>query len=157
LHTLVLSFNRLAALDGAALAALPALRHLDVSHNALTRLEPAETRQLPAGLESLDSSHNAIARIGGLARCVGLRALTLSHNRLRSASGLEHLQRLEQLDLGHNLLSAPLAVRPLGFCRALAVLVLEGNPLAGQPRYRPTLTGLLPHVKAVDRRALPPS
>lgn len=45
----------------------------------------------------------------------------------------------------------------LSFNRSLKLLWLEGNPLATSPRYRPTLTCLLPHVRTIDLRGMPPS
>lgn len=71
--------------------------------------------------------------------------------------GLEHLSLLEQLDLGNNLISKAASARALSFNRSLKLLWLEGNPLAEHPRYRPALTCLLPHVRAVDSRGMPPS
>lgn len=64
---------------------------------------------------------------------------------------------MEQLDLGHNAISKAASARCLSFNRSLKLLWLEGNPLAKHPRYRPTLTCLLPHVRAIDRRGMPPS
>lgn len=80
--------------------------------------------------------------------------LLLCHKRVQ---GLEHLSLLEQLDLGQNLISKTASARALSFNRSLKLLWLEGNPLARHPRYRPTLTCLLPHVRAIDRRGMPPS
>ena len=76
---------------------------------------------------------------------------------LQRVQGLEHLSLLEQLDLGNNLISKAASARTLSFNRSLKLLWLEGNPLARHPRYRPTLTCLLPHVRAVDSRGMPPS
>lgn len=75
----------------------------------------------------------------------------------KSSSGLEHLSLLEQLDLGHNLISKPVSARALSFNRSLKLLWLEGNPLAKGSRYRAALTCLLPHVRAIDLRGMPPS
>lgn len=71
--------------------------------------------------------------------------------------GLEHLSLLEQLDLGNNLISKAVSARALSFNRSLKLLWLGGNPLARHPRYRPTLTCLLPHVRSIDSRGMPPS
>lgn len=75
----------------------------------------------------------------------------------QSTLGLEHLSLLEQLDLGHNLISKAVSVRALSFNRSLKLLWLEGNPFAADPRYRPTLICLLPHVRAIDRKGMPRS
>lgn len=75
----------------------------------------------------------------------------------QTSLGLEHLSLLEQLDLGHNLISKAVSARALSFNRSLKLLWLEGNPFALDPRYRPTLTCLLPHVRAIDLRGMPPS
>ncbi|CAM9398805.1 unnamed protein product [Ectocarpus sp. 13 AM-2016] len=157
LHTLVLSYNQLQVLDISVLTTMPALRHLDVSHNLLCRMEPMDGRELPPRLETLNMSHNRISRIGGIAQCFLLRALDLRHNRIKRVQGLEHLSLLLQLDLGHNLISKAASARALSFNRSLKLLWLEGNPLARHPRYRPTLTCLLPHVRSIDSRAMPPS
>ncbi|CAN0144599.1 unnamed protein product, partial [Discosporangium mesarthrocarpum] len=158
LHTAVLSCNQLKVLDGSVLTAMPALQHLDVSHNLLCRMEPlGGGGGLPVMLETLNMSNNRICRVGGIGHCLGLRSLNLRHNLIKSTLGLEHLSLLEQLDLSHNLIPKPMSVRPLSFNRGLKLLWLEGNPLANHPRYRPTLTCLLPHVLAIDCRGMPPN
>lgn len=88
-----------------------------------------------------------------------------NHSRVRPLScftsqstlGLGHLSLLEQLDLGHNLISKAVSVRALSFNRSLKLLWLGGNPFAADPRYRATLTCLLPHLRAIDRKGMPPS
>ncbi|CAM9200065.1 unnamed protein product, partial [Laminaria digitata] len=157
LHTLVLSCNQLKVLDTSVLTTMPALRHLDVSHNVLCRMEPMDGRDLPPRLETLNMSNNRISRIGGIGHCFALRVVDLSHNRIKRVQGLEHLSLLEQLDLSHNAITKAASARCLSFNRSLKLLWLEGNPLARHPRYRPTLTCLLPHVRAIDRRGMPPS
>ena len=66
-------------------------------------------------------------------------------------------RELAQLDLSYNALASPLAVRPLSCNRALRELVLHNTPLAEHPRYRPSITCLLPHLRKIDHRQLPPS
>ncbi|CAM9181429.1 unnamed protein product, partial [Sphacelaria rigidula] len=157
LHTLVLSYNQVQVLDYSVLATMPALRHLDVSHNLLCRMEPMDGHELPSRLETLNMSHNRISRIGGISQCGALRVLDLSHNQIKSTLGLGHLLLLEQLDLSHNLISKAVSARALSFNRSLKLLRLEGNPFAADPRYRATLTCLLPHLRAIDRKGMPPS
>lgn len=70
-------------LDFAVLTAMPALRHLDVSHNLLCRMEPMDGRDLPSGLETLNMSHNRVSRIGGIGQCFAIRIIDLSHNRIK--------------------------------------------------------------------------
>lgn len=70
-------------MDFSVLTAMPALRHLDVSHNILCRMEPMDGRDLPPRLETLKMSHNRIARIGGIGQCFSLRVVDLSHNRIK--------------------------------------------------------------------------
>lgn len=70
-------------LDMSVLTTMPALRHLDVSHNLLCRMEPMDGRDLPPRLESLNMSHNRISRIGGIGQCFLLRVVDLRHNRIK--------------------------------------------------------------------------
>ena len=70
-------------LDTSVLTTMPALRHLDVSHNVLCRMEPMDGRDLPPRLETLNMSHNRISRIGGIGQCFALRVVNLSHNRIK--------------------------------------------------------------------------
>ena len=72
-------------------------------------------------------------------------------------AGLEHLSLLDQLDLGHNLIPTTTAARALSLNINLKLLRLEGNPVDEHPRYRPALTCLLPHVRNIDSRSMPPS
>lgn len=81
----------------------------------------------------------------------------LPHFTSQSTLGLGHLLLLEQLDLSHNLISKAVSARALSFNRSLKLLWLEGNPFAADPRYRATLTCLLPHLRAIDRKGMPPS
>lgn len=74
-------------LDYSVLTAMPALRHLDVSHNLLCRMEPMDGRSLPSGLETLNMSHNRVSRIGGIGQCFSLRMVDLSHNRIKVCHG----------------------------------------------------------------------
>lgn len=73
----------LQVLDKSVLTAMPALRHLDVSHNLLCRMEPIDGHDLPARLQTLNMSHNRISRIGGIGQCCSLRMLDLSRNRIK--------------------------------------------------------------------------
>ena len=69
-HTLCLSHNALETLDLEALASLPRLSRVDVSHNKINKfvLKPGhrdnvETCPWPEGLEFLDLAHNDIERM----------------------------------------------------------------------------------------------
>lgn len=70
-------------LDISVLATMPSLRHLDVSHNLLCRMEPIEGRDLPPRLETLNMGHNRISRIGGIGHCFLLRVIDLRNNRIK--------------------------------------------------------------------------
>lgn len=74
-HTKVLEYS--------VLATMPALRHLDVSHNLLCRMEPTDGHELSALLETLNMSNNRISRISGISHCDALRVLNLSHNKIK--------------------------------------------------------------------------
>lgn len=75
-------------LDMSVLTTMPALRHLDISHNLLCRMEPMDGRDLPPRLETLNMSHNRITRIGGIGQCFLLRVVDLRHNRIKVTDSL---------------------------------------------------------------------
>ena len=110
LRTLGLANNRIARVDGPL--ALPALRELDLSHNALA--DDAGTAALAAltaltALTSLDLAQNALARapLAAVRAMPHLAALDLSGNRLAGAVPPEllGLRTLARLNLSCNYLS----------------------------------------------------
>ena len=98
LTTLNVSHNKIAALQP-LMPRHSALRHIDVSHNALTSL--LGLANLPQ-LWTLNASHNALTTLSTALNFAPLRFLDLSHNDIRDIDGLQQLKHLEQLDLSHN-------------------------------------------------------
>jgi len=123
LESVVLSFNALslgapapagasapAAADALpaplpSFARLPALRRLDLSHNALAALPRGLARAAPA-LESLNVAHNRLADLRALEGCAALQQLWAHHNGLSAleatARALEALPSLRALALQCN-------------------------------------------------------
>ena len=163
--TLALGRNRLRDLDlsRAALAALPQLTALDVSHNRLSRLHGvdgggARTALLPPALAALDARDNALAQCDAVAfaACAPrLQRLALGRNPLRSARGLGALPALTELDLARCAVDAPGALQPLATDRALARLDLSGNPVvrAHGPRLRLMLKNAMPQLETLRLRS----
>ena len=85
--------------DLSAVAELHGLRRLNLSANAVERLEPLAALR---GLRRLDLSDNAVADVWPLAGLVELEVLDLSGNRIVDVSALGGLPRLKALELADN-------------------------------------------------------
>lgn len=108
--------HRSQVLDISVLTTMPALRHLDVSHNLLCRMEPMDGRDLPPRLETLNMSHNRISRIGGIAQCFLLRAVDLRHNRIKVGSCVsDRFDRGNYLSRSHFCAAVSLCLRYISF------------------------------------------
>jgi Leucine-rich repeat (LRR) protein len=147
-----LSSNGLAGEIPPELAGLTRLRVLDLRSNALDGAIPAELGRADS-LEILDLAYNGLTGDipSGLGRLGLLRVLSLEHNALTGVSaGLGRLASLVSLDLSFNpiadlpddlarlerlrslrLVDGRLAEIPVLALRALEVLDLSGNPMAG--------------------------
>jgi len=156
LRTLDVRFNRLRALDelctGPARAtlraldasgnaiesvrglALPALRTLRLSSNALRDDDDDDDESAFSGMEALrilDVADNALTRVPNASACLGLRAVGLSRNAL---SSLEELSRrlpatVTDLDIRGNDLVDVEEFRHLRYFPRLARLWFKGNPM----------------------------
>ena len=92
-----------ASSGGAVLRALPALRSLDMQHNALTALCAA---QYNSALATLDLGFNRIASLERANRVLGnVHTLALCFNCIETTAGIEKLYGLRSLDLRHNLIA----------------------------------------------------
>ena len=107
--------------DLSAIGAVPGLRRLDLSGNAVTDAGPLA--QLP-NLERLDLSDNALEDLWWLSALPELRVLNLSGNRIADVTALSGLPQLEVLELAGN---AVADVTSLGTMSSLRYLGLSGN------------------------------
>lgn len=132
LHTLILSKNKISAIEG--------LREL-------TRLRV------------LDLSYNRIIRIGhGLASCSSLKELYLAGNKISEVEGFHRLLKLVVLDLRFNKISTTKCLGQLAAnYNSLQAISLEGNPAqknVGDEQLKKYLQGLLPHLVYFNRKAI---
>ncbi len=107
----------------AAVAPLDALRELDLSGNAVPRIEGLGAAR---SLEVLTLRDNALADLGGLGACTALRWLYLDGNRIRSLAGLAVVPALADLSLNNNQLTT---LDGIGGRRALTGLYVANNHL----------------------------
>ncbi|XP_062983819.1 trophoblast glycoprotein-like [Elgaria multicarinata webbii] len=135
LTLLVLTHDRIAALEEAAFAGLPALATLDLSHNPLRAVAPGafaacgRLRTLRLN-QALPPAPGAAAELllGGALRNLSLARLELAGNRLRELPPAAALPPgLEELDVRNNSLRAPRPERLDGLARLR--LLLAANPL----------------------------
>nr|DAD21970.1 TPA_asm: hypothetical protein HUJ06_023433 [Nelumbo nucifera] len=134
LHTLNLSRNKIAAIEG--------LREL-------TRLRV------------LDLSYNRISRIGhGLSNCTLIKELYLAGNKISDVEGLHRLLKLTVLDLSFNKITTAKALGQLvANYNSLLALNLLGNPIQsniGDDQLRKTVSGLLPQLTYLNKQPIKP-
>ncbi|KAJ1526791.1 hypothetical protein ONE63_008362 [Megalurothrips usitatus] len=130
-----LSHNNLSDVGRGSLARLASLRWLTLAHNQVSRVF-----QLPISLSYLDLSHNAVARLEPGTTWPSMNALLgldLSHNGMEDAAlthgSFANLLTLQRLDLSHNELTRP-PWEALGDLTSLQYLHLQHNKLTELPR-----------------------
>jgi len=125
------------------------------AQNAIARIEGLDGL---AALNTLNLSQNAIERIepGSLACLPALATLVLSRNRLQSADDVAAVAEcgsLTNLDLSHNDIDDSAVVDAVRALPALACLALTGNPFLRTARqYRKTVLAALPRLAHLDDR-----
>lgn len=127
---------------------LPHLRVLNVSRNAIARLEGLHQCQ---ALEELNISYQKLTNVPNpqlsfspqtLAGLRNLRSLNIAGNGLEDLAGFGVLTALTRLDAGENYLNDVADLMPVLYsCLGLAWLRLEGNPLCRDARYRDAVIG----------------
>ncbi|XP_059163372.1 leucine-rich repeat-containing protein 61-like [Physella acuta] len=81
------------------------------------------------GLERLDLSYNALTRLNKLASLTALTKLNLSANRLTSLDGLQSLENLQSLNVSGNLLGSVDVLRTVSNLEKLTDLRLQDQAL----------------------------
>jgi len=128
LRHVALPHNELTFLAADAIDALPALVHLDVSHNLLNAVPPA--LETAPHLLSLSVADNLIDSVLGIYHTLPhIRALNLRGNRVDSLCGVERLHRLAQLDLRDNLVADVREVGRLATLPHISHVWIAGNPV----------------------------
>ncbi|KAH8348149.1 hypothetical protein KR084_004834 [Drosophila pseudotakahashii] len=136
IETIDLAMNQISSLSRQGLFNLTKLRHLNLSYNAINRIE-VDTWEFTQSLEVLDLSNNAInefkpQHLDCLHR---LKTLNLAHNRLQylQENTFDCVKNLEELNLRRNRLSWIIedqsAAAPFKALRKLRRLDLHGNNL----------------------------
>eukprot|EP00762_Andalucia_godoyi_P000817 ANDGO_03787.mRNA.1 Dynein regulatory complex subunit 3 len=126
------------------------LQHLDVSHNALTRIEGLEGL---SRLSVLNLSFNRISAISGIPSSVV--ELDLSNNRIRSIpASVSVLTRLRVLRLANNRFDNIPDVINLRGVLGLQVLDLYGNALSASSAYPLLVIAALPSLDVLDGESI---
>ncbi len=141
----------------AGVAHLAELRCLFLQQNALTRIGPGLAGL--TALQTLNLSGNALTRLDGLAALPALLTLNVSKNSLTCAADLAHLaecRTLASLDVSSNELDADeggSVIAALAAVPALVNLALKGNPVCRNTRhYRKAVVVALPRLTYLDER-----
>ncbi|KAH8401876.1 hypothetical protein KR009_008413 [Drosophila setifemur] len=136
IESIDLALNQITSLSRQGLFNLTKLRHLNLSINAISRIE-VDTWEFTQSLELLDLSHNQISdfKPQHLECLQRLKSLNLAHNRLQylQENTFTCVKNLEELNLRRNRLSWIIedqsAVAPFKDLRKLRRLDLHGNNL----------------------------
>ncbi|PSN55203.1 hypothetical protein C0J52_00629 [Blattella germanica] len=137
LQALGLPNNKLQSVPTGALAALPGLDRLDLSHNYLETLGPASFKGL-FNLTFLELSENRLTALerDAFSTLPKLQTLRLRGNKLSVAAvaTLEGMRQLQELDLSANAVAGPLGSHTLPALSGLRVLQLAHNQLSSVRR-----------------------
>ena len=120
---------------------------LELKSNLISKIQNLENCVF---LQVLDLSNNRISRIENLSNNFYLQELNLGNNHIKKIENLEMLKELKRLNMENNLLSSTSSIRTLSLNTKLMVLVLKGNPISIQGKYKPTIASLLPKLVILD-------
>ena len=101
-------------------------------------------------LQILDLSNNRITRIENLQNNIFITELHLGNNHIKKIENLEVLKDLKRLNMENNLLSSITSIRTLSLNTKLSFLVLKGNSISTQDKYKPTIVSLVPKLMYLD-------
>ncbi|KAM3127922.1 hypothetical protein pb186bvf_019992 [Paramecium bursaria] len=101
--------------------------------------------------DHIDLGDNEIKKLGNLTLLKRLRTLNLSNNRISKIIDVsESLPALENLILMNNRLADFSEMYSLRNCKKLKRLILHGNLITQQPKYRLQIISILPQLKVLD-------
>lgn len=142
-----LRLRRAGLVSMAGVAPLDALRELDLSDNAVTRIEGLGGAR---ALEVLSLRNNALGDLGGLEGCAALRWLYVDGNRVTSLATLAPLPALQDLSLNANTLTT---LDGIAGRRALTGLYVANNELIDLSGLRdvPALATLTANANRIAR------
>lgn len=107
-------------------------------------------------LDTLNISHNAISKLENLSCCPNLRTLICTHNKLSDVESIAHLAEvkgLHTLDLQNNDLQDPAILDIIKQLPELKCLYLKGNPVVSKMKnYRKTIIAAIPTLAYLDER-----
>ncbi|KAL3895102.1 MAG: hypothetical protein SGCHY_004898 [Lobulomycetales sp.] len=150
LESLWLGKNKITSLQNLP---LPNLKILSIQSNRITSLDPDALAGMP-NLEELYISHNGLLKIEGLDRVPRLRIVDVGNNRLETLEGLQgNVENLEEFWASYNQFSSFQDVEnQLSEKKGLTTVYFEGCPLQteNRPTYRNKLKLALPSLKQID-------
>lgn len=120
---------------------------LELKSNLISKIQNLESCLL---LQILDLSNNRILKIENLNNNAFLQELHLGDNHIKKIENLEMLRDLKRLNIENNMLSSTASIRTLSLNIKLTHLVVKGNPIAVQGKYKPTIISLLPKLLFLD-------
>ena len=151
LEVLQLGFNQIADLPSLRLNSLPGLKILHLQGNEIQRVDGLANQQQ---LRELVLDRNKIKALdpSSLNQLTNLRELRMEECGLRSLANFAPLPLLQALFLGGNRIGELNEIDRLIHLPALAELVLQNNPCARKPLYRPTALRKLIVLRSLDGR-----
>lgn len=143
IRRLALGGNRIVKIEG-----LPeGLEALELKKNLITVITGLEAL---SALKYLDLSDNKLTAISGLGSNFAVREISLAGNNIKQITGLEHLRELRRLNLANNNISSFIGIRTISMNSQLKFLVLQGNPIFLQAKYKVSVCNLLPRLMFLD-------